>query len=219
MARGGLRRRAAPHDRYHHHHLVDAGAQGHARVRHPVAHPAHACVEVHPMKLTCLGLALAFALAPFSFGRAAQAQAPRDTALVIHAGRLVDGTSNEALLDQGIVVSGGRITAVGPWAGVRRPAGARVLDLTGATVLPGLIDNHTHVLLQGDITSDDYDKQLLYMSIPYRAILGARNAQRALMQGFTALRDLETEGAMYADVDIKRAINGDEHPGARDVRR
>jgi imidazolonepropionase-like amidohydrolase len=138
-----------------------------------------------------------------------------DTTIVIHAGRLVDGTSSEPLTDQGIVIAGGRITAVGAWASVRRPAGARVIDLTGATVLPGLIDNHTHVLLQGDITSDDYDKQLLYSSIPYRAILGARNAQRALMQGFTALRDLETEGAMYADVDIKRAINGGEIWGPR----
>lgn len=155
---------------------------------------------------------LALAFAPCSL---AQAQAPRDTAIVIHAGRLVDGTSSEPLADQGIVIAGGRITSVGPWASVRRPAGARVIDLTGATVLPGLIDNHTHVLLQGDITSDDYDRQLLYMSIPYRAILGARNAQRALLQGFTALRDVETEGAMYADVDIKRAINGGEVPGPR----
>jgi imidazolonepropionase-like amidohydrolase len=160
------------------------------------------------MKLTWLALALA----PIAL---AQAQTPRDTTIVIHAGRLVDGMSSEPLADQAIVVTGGRISAVGPWAGVRRPAGARVIDLTGATVLPGLIDNHTHVLLQGDITSDDYDRQLLYMSIPYRAILGARNAQRALMQGFTALRDLETEGAMYADVDIKRAINGGEVPGPR----
>ncbi|MFI5207511.1 MAG: amidohydrolase family protein [Gemmatimonadales bacterium] len=155
---------------------------------------------------------LALALAPVSF---AQAQAPRDTSIVIHAGRLVDGTSSEALADQGIVVSGGRITAVGPWASVRRPAGARVIDLTGATVLPGLIDNHTHVLLQGDITTEDYNAQLLNQSIPYRAILGARNAQRALMEGFTALRDVETEGAMYADVDIKRAINRGEVPGPR----
>ncbi len=156
---------------------------------------------------------LALTLVSFTVAQAAQAQ--RDTAIVIHAGRLVDGTSSEPLADQAIVVSGDRISTVGPWASVRRPAGARVIDLTGATVLPGLIDNHTHVLLQGDITSDDYDRQLLYMSTPYRAILGARNAQRALMQGFTALRDVETEGAMYADVDIKRAINGGEVPGPR----
>ena len=159
-----------------------------------------------------MALLAIFALLPAAGPLAAQA---RDTTIVIHAGRLIDGASNDVATDQAIVVTGGRITAVGPWASARRGAGARVIDLTNATVLPGLIDNHTHLLLQGDITSDDYDQQLLYQSIPYRAILGARNAQRALLQGFTALRDLETEGAMYADVDIKRAINAGEVPGPR----
>ena len=123
--------------------------------------------------------------------------------------------ADQVATDQAIVVERGRITAVGPWSSVRRPAGARVVDLTGATVLPGLIDNHTHLLLQGDITDQEYNDQLLGQSIPYRAILGARNAQRALLQGFTALRDVETEGAMYADVDIKRAIARGEIPGPR----
>jgi len=58
-------------------------------------------------------------------------------------------------------------------------------------------------LLQGDITAEEYDAQLLKQSIPYRAILAARNAHIALSHGFTAIRDLETEGAMYADVDVK----------------
>ncbi|HEY6809052.1 MAG TPA: amidohydrolase family protein, partial [Gemmatimonadales bacterium] len=92
---------------------------------------------------------------------------------------------------------------------------ATVIDLSRMTVLPGLIDAHTHMLLQGDATSADYDQQLLYESIPYRAILGARNALIALHHGFTAIRDVETEGAMYADVDIKRAINAGEIPGPR----
>ena len=134
---------------------------------------------------------------------------------VIRAGRLIDGVSDEARTDQAVLVQDGRIVSVGPWAAARRPSGARVIDLSGATVLPGLIDAHTHLLLQGDITSQDYEDQILKQSIPYRAILGARNAQRALMEGFTALRDLETEGAMYADVDIKRAINAGEIPGPR----
>jgi imidazolonepropionase-like amidohydrolase len=135
--------------------------------------------------------------------------------IVIRAGRLIDGVADRAALDQAIVVRSGRIQSVGPWAQAKRPAEGRVIDLSNATVLPGLIDNHTHLLLQGDITSDDYNNQLLNQSIPYRAILGARNAQRALMQGFTALRDVETEGAMYADVDVKRAIERGEIPGPR----
>ena len=69
------------------------------------------------------------------------------------------------------------------------------------------------MLLQGDVTAADYDEQLLKQSIPYRAILAARNAQIALSHGFTVLRDLETEGAMYADVDVKTAIDKGEVPG------
>lgn len=161
------------------------------------------------MKLTLL-----LALAALQQRPAAPA-APAQLTL-IRAGRLIDGRADAARADQGIVIEGERIREVGPWAEVsRRAAGARVIDLSRSTVLPGLIDNHTHVLLQGDITQADYDEQLLRQSIPYRAILAARNAQRALMQGFTALRDVETEGAMYADVDVKRAINAGEVPGPR----
>lgn len=169
------------------------------------------------MRATALVLLLASTLTltpkanPFIF----IPQAGNAAVIVIHAGRLIDGVSNSAATDQAIVVQNGRIQSVGPWAQVQRPADARVIDLSKATVLPGLIDNHTHLLLQGDITTQEYNDQLLGQSIPYRAILGARNAQRALMQGFTALRDLETEGAMYADVDVKRAIERGEIPGPR----
>ncbi len=78
-----------------------------------------------------------------------------------------------------------------------------------------MIDTHTHVLLQGDITAEDYDVQLLKQSNPYRAIVGAATAGKALNYGFTSLRDLETEGAGYSDVDIKKAINNGIVPGPR----
>ena len=144
------------------------------------------------------------------------AAAPRPDTLLIRAGRLIDGRSDEARTDQGILVAGERIGAVGPWAEVsRRARGARVIDLSHATVLPGLIDDHTHILLQGDVTSQDYDTQLLEQSIAYRALLASRNVRWALLEGYTALRDVETEGAMYADVDVKRAINRGVIPGPR----
>jgi imidazolonepropionase-like amidohydrolase len=112
-----------------------------------------------------------------------------------------------------VLVNGDRIEQVGPNVAV--PAGAEVVDLGRATCLPGLIDNHTHILLQGDITADDYDTQLLKQSIPYRTIGATMAARTALMNGFTTMRDLETEGAMYADVDVKTAIARGVIPGPR----
>jgi len=142
------------------------------------------------------------------------AQAPQP--ILIKAGRLIDGRSSQAQTNVGILIEGERIRAVGPLAQVQAQApNARVIDLSQMTVLPGLIDTHTHLLLQGDITSQEYEDQLLKQSIPYRAILGARNARIALGHGFTAIRDLETEGAMYADVDVKLAVSRGEVPGAR----
>jgi imidazolonepropionase-like amidohydrolase len=148
----------------------------------------------------------------------ARAQAPRPvqtaSPVLIKAGRLIDGRSDGPQSSVGILIEGDRIKAVGPLAQVQAQArGARVIDLSQMTVLPGFIDAHTHLLLQGDSTAQAYNDQLLYESTPYRAILAARNARIALEHGFTAIRDLETEGAMYADVDVKRAVDRGEIPG------
>src|ERR1043166_5429463 len=133
--------------------------------------------------------------------------------VAVRAGRLIDGKGDAPIANALILIEGDQIVSV--TAGGSAPAGVELLDLSKATVLPGLVDAHTHLLLNGDITAEDYDVQLLKQSIPYRAILSARNARIALDHGFTAMRDLETEGAMYADVDIKTAINNGEVPGPR----
>lgn len=141
----------------------------------------------------------------------AAAQAPKRTA--IRAGRLIDGKSDQPITNALILIEGEKIVSVTPDGSP--PPDAEFIDLSRATVLPGLIDTHTHILLQGDITEEEYDEQLLKQSLPYRAILGARNARLALLHGFTTMRDVETEGAMYADVDVKTAINRGEVPGSR----
>jgi len=159
-------------------------------------------------------LLVCLALLTLCYGASAQeksAAIPRKIA--IRAGRLIDGKSDTVVTNALILIEGDKIVSVTP--GGTAPAGVEVIDLSRATVLPGFVDAHTHVLLQGDVTAEDYDKQLLKQSIPYRAILAARNAQIALSHGFTVLRDVETEGAMYADVDVKNAIANGEIPGPR----
>src|SRR5213592_3318554 len=100
--------------------------------------------------------------------------------VLVKAGRLVDGRSQQVQTNVGILIEGERIKAVGPLAQIQgQAAGARVIDLSQMTVLPGLIDAHTHLLLQGDITSQEYEDQLLKQSTPYRAILAAQRADCA----------------------------------------
>jgi imidazolonepropionase-like amidohydrolase len=137
--------------------------------------------------------------------------------VLIKAGRLVDVRAGRVLENQGILIENDRIKSVGPLdsrLALVHPR-ARIIDLSKATVLPGLADCHTHVLLQGDITAEEYDEQLLKESIPYRTIRATMAARTALWNGFTAIRDVETEGAMYADVDVKTAINRGVIPGPR----
>jgi imidazolonepropionase-like amidohydrolase len=152
------------------------------------------------------GLVL-FSLAALCLPRCAVAQAPQRT--VILCGRLIDGKHDQPLKNALILVEGDKIVSV--TSGGTPPPGVPVIDLSHATVLPGLIDAHTHVLF----SNGEYADQLLKESIPYRTILATRNARTALENGFTTLRDLETEGAMYADVDVKTAIDRGVIPGPR----
>jgi len=136
--------------------------------------------------------------------------ASADQTFVIKAGRLIDGQSAEIRTNVIVVVQGNKITAIGEKPDI--PEGAVILDLSDKTVLPGFIDAHTHIMVDG---ADDYGDDLYKNSTPFRTIRAVANIRKALWNGFTALRDVESEGAMYADVDVKRAVNTGLIPGPR----
>ena len=167
------------------------------------------------MKRIILGLIVVSLLSPGL--TVAQTAKPAPEITLIKAGRLIDVRNGRVLENQGILVEDQRIKAVGALAEIQKaaPANVEVVDLSRSTVLPGLADCHTHILLQGDITSADYDEQLLKESIPYRTIRATVAVRTGLLNGFTVMRDLETEGAMYADVDVKTAVNRGVIPGPR----
>ena len=135
---------------------------------------------------------------------------------VIRAGTLIDGKSDSSRHNQVIVIRGNRIESVSDAASAKIPAGANVIDLSRATVLPGLIDSHTHIFLQGeDPAQGGYDANILKYPLALRAARATVSVRRALEQGFTTLRDVETEGAGYGDVGIKQAIERGYIPGPR----
>jgi imidazolonepropionase-like amidohydrolase len=170
------------------------------------------------MRKSLVALLIAFSLCQGLISAQVGARTGSSNSIIlIKAGRLVDVRAGRVLENQGILIENDRIKSVGPLdsrLALINPA-ARIIDLSNATVLPGLADCHTHVLLQGDITAEDYDEQLLKESIPYRTIRATVAARTALTNGFTVIRDVETEGAMYADVDVKTAINRGVIPGPR----
>ncbi len=127
--------------------------------------------------------------------------------VAIKCGKLLDVRSGRLLSNQVILVRGNKIERIAQGGSLGKETPDTTIDLSAYYVLPGLIDCHTHVFLQGDITGDDYAEQLLKQSIPYRTLGASRSARMALENGFTTIRDLETEGALYGDVDVKKAIN------------
>ena len=113
-----------------------------------------------------------------------------------------------------MLVTGARIAAVGPAAELRAPSGSRSLELPGLTLLPGLIDAHSHVFLHPyDETS--WNDQVLKEPLAYRTIAAVLHCERTLRAGFTTLRDLGTEGAGYADLSLRQAIEEGRIPGPR----
>ncbi len=137
---------------------------------------------------------------------------PADHPWLLKADRVFDARSEQAHAGWVVLVQGGKIAAVGPATEVKIPPGTQTIELSGTTLLPGLIDAHSHIFLH-PYNETLWNDQVLKESLPYRIIEAVQHAHDTLMAGFTALRDLGTEGAGYADVDVQHAINQGLIPG------
>ena len=158
------------------------------------------------------GLSISIGAVPAQQPRGEQPAPPRTT--LLRPARVFDGTS--APLHEGwvVLVTGDRIAAVGPAAEVRAPAGATTIELPGTTLLPGLIEAHSHLLLH-PYNETSWDDQVLHEALALRVARATVHARNTLLAGFTTVRDLGTEGAGYADVGIKQAIEQGIIPGPR----
>jgi imidazolonepropionase-like amidohydrolase len=134
---------------------------------------------------------------------------PSDREQVIRAARVLDVRGGSYIQNAAIWIRGERIQAVGKASDVLKdvPASARIVDLGAVTVLPGLIDCHTHLMARLPSGANGYALNLLTKSEAYRALEGAANARATLEAGFTSVRDVESEGSGYADVALRDAVN------------
>src|ERR1700676_869888 len=130
---------------------------------------------------------------------------PAPRVVAVRAGHMFDSKTGQMLASQVVLLNGERITAVGPEAQVKIPAGAQVIDLSHATLLPGLIDGHTHMFnaRKPAGTTEDY------------MLIAVQNVQASLRAGFTSARDMTTHGNGYGDVAIRNAINEGRIDGPR----
>ena len=160
-------------------------------------------------------LSLSLAVLALSFGAPRVAAQP----LVVKCGKLLDPATRTVHAGVLVVFDGGKVSdtkaALAAAENAARTGAKVLLDLSAYTCLPGLIDAHTHLLLQGDATAEEYDEQVLKESTPYRALRATAAARIALDHGFTTLRDLGTEGAGFTDVDLRKAFALEIVPGPR----
>lgn len=155
-------------------------------------------------------LALLFALPAVMAGRE-----PATTgSTLLRPARVFDAVSAQPHEGWVVLVTGTTIAAAGPSSEVRVPAGTVTIDLPGTTLLPGLIDAHSHIFLH-PYNETLWNDQVLKEPAAYRTIAATLHCERTLKAGFTTLRDLGTEGAGYADVSVQRAIAEGRIPGPR----
>ena len=157
-------------------------------------------------------LAACAALPAASTAQAPRAPAPPAPAIVLRPARVFDGAQLQTGWD--VVVTADRITAAGPAGSVTRPAGARVIELRGLTLMPGMIEGHSHLLLH-PYNETSWDDQVLNEPVALRIARATVAARTTLMAGITTERDLGTEGAGYADVGLRDAIRRGIIPGPR----
>lgn len=132
-------------------------------------------------------------------------QSPPSKVIAVRASRMLDVKSGSVVPNAVVLIQDDKITAVGP--SLKIPAGAEVVDLGNATLLPGLIDCHTHLMARISDEPQGYGLSLLTKSQAFRALEGAADARVTLLAGFTSVRDVESEGSGYADVALRDAIN------------
>ncbi len=165
--------------------------------------------------MLCLSVLIGSAWAQGPAGRGGRrARAVASRPIVLKPARVFDGVNLDVHDGWAVVVRGDRIETAGPAGEVKVPEGARVIDLPGMTLLPGLIDLHTHVLLH-PYDEALWDDQVLKEALALRVCRATNHLKSTLLSGFTTIRDLGTEGAGYADVGLKQAVEQGIVPGPR----
>src|SRR5437762_1315704 len=170
------------------------------------------------MRYTLLVFSLVIVLAFAEMIPSAQTQSPGpkppDATYLLKPAHVFDGESPQLHDDWVVLVRGERIEAAGPAAGINVPAGARVIDLPGMTLLPGLIEAHSHVLLH-PYSETPWNDQVAHEPLALRVARATNHLRNTLLAGFTTIRDLGTEGAGYADVGLRDAVAQGILPGPR----